>query len=216
MRIQALLSAILAATEVVLRDRRAYLEAMTALPVTPETTQHPAGLAWARDVAFPVAATAIIVLAADVRMPLGLPGHRGLVWLTMLVAVALTARRPQAVLAVGAASTAATLLLQSGPGPWAGARYLGAAALLCLLTSRVPVRRWLVALAAAPIHLVALIIPIATTLIGGHHLAVVGLGDKVVFHLGFGLIAGLLGWATAAVIDRAAPPDFRPISSQPS
>lgn len=174
----------------------------------------PTGLTGARDVVFPVAATVVIVLAADVRMPLGLPGHRGLVWLTMLVAVALTARRPQTVLAVGAASTAATLLLQSGPGPWASARYLGAAALLCLLTSRVHVRRWLVALAAAPIHLVALVIPIATTLIGGHQLAMVGLGDKVMFHLGFGLIAGLLGWASAAAICRAAPPDSRPISSQ--
>ncbi|MEB3050136.1 hypothetical protein KV112_10375 [Mycolicibacter sp. MYC123] len=189
---------------------------MTALPVTPvvpEATRSATALAWAREVAFPVAAVAVIVLAADVRMPLGLPGHRGLVWLTMLVAVALTARRPQTVLAVGAASTAATLLLQSGPGPWACVRYLGAAALLCLLTGRVHVRRWLVALAAAPIHLVALIIPIATTLIGGHHLAMVGLGDKVMFHLGFGLIAGLLGWATAAVIDRAAPPDSRQNSS---
>ncbi|MEB3070780.1 hypothetical protein [[Mycobacterium] vasticus] len=182
---------------------------MTALPVTARSAT---GLAWAREVVFPVAAAAVIVLAADVRMPLGLPGHRGLVWLTMLVAVALTARRPQTVLAVGAASTAATLLLQSGPGPWASTRYLGAAALLCLLTSRAWVRRWLVAVAAAPIHLVALVIPIATTLIGGHQLAMVGMSEKVVFHLGFGLIAGLLGWAMAAVIDRAGPEDSRPVS----
>lgn len=182
--------------------RRAYLEAMTVMPLP---ARNAAGLTLARDVLFPAAAAAVIALSADVRMPLGLPGHRGLVWLTLLVAVALTARRPQTVLAVGAASTVATVWLQSGPGLWAGLRYLGAAALLCLLTTSpaVRARRWLVAMAAAPIHLVALGVPLAMWLIGSHALA--GIGEKALFHLGFGLVAGVLGWAIAAVIDRAAP-----------
>jgi len=200
--IQAAAAPIPAAAEVVRRDRRAYLEAMTVMS-WPNTTGH----ALAREVLFPAAATAVIALSADVRMPLGLPGHRGLVWLTLLVAVALTARRPQTVLAVGAASTAATVLLQSGPGPGGSIRYLGAAALLCLLTANAAARarRWLIALAAAPIHLVALTVPVATWLVGGHHFAPAGIGEKALFHLGFGLVAGALGWAIAAMIDRAAP-----------
>lgn len=173
----------------------------------PWSARNATGAAVAREVLFPAAAAAVIALSADVRMPLGLPGHRGLVWLTLLVAVTLTARRPQTVLAVGAACTAATLLLQSGPGPWASLRYLGAAALLYLLAARPAVRsrRWLVALAAAPIHLVALAVPVATWLIGVQRFAPAGLGEKALFHLGFGLVAGMLGWAIAAVIDRTAP-----------
>lgn len=175
------------------------------------TVRRPGSTALAREVIFPAAATVAIVMAADVRMPLALPGHRGLVWLTLLVAVALTARRPLTVFAVGTASTAATVLLQSSPGPWASARYLGAAALLGLLTSSPAIRsrRWLIALAAAPIHLVALAVPIATGLMGSHHVALVAIGDKALFHLGFGLVAGMLGWAIAAVIDWAAPETSR-------
>lgn len=173
----------------------------------PLPTRNATSHALAREVIFPAAAAAVIALSADVRMPLGLPGHRGLVWLTLLVAVALIARRPQTVLAVGAVSTAATVMLQSGPGPWGSVRYLGAAALLCLLTAggAARARRWLVALAAAPIHLVALAVPVATWLIGGHQFAPAGIGEKALFHLGFGLVAGVLGWAIAAVVDRAAP-----------
>jgi len=175
------------------------------MTVMPWTMRTPTGLVLARDVVFPAAAVAVITLSSEMRMPLGLPGHRGLVWLTLLVVVALTARRPSTVLAVGAASTAATMLLQSGPGPWAGVRYLGAAAFLYLLTTNPAIRsrRWLVALAAAPIHLVALAVPIATGRIGGHHAAMAGIGDKALFHLGFGLVAGILGWAIAAAIDWA-------------
>jgi len=177
------------------------------MTVMPQAARNPTGLAVAREVVFPAAAAVLIAVSSEIRMPLGLPGHRGLIWLTLLVAVALTARRPQTVLLVGAASTAATALLQSGPGPWASARYVGAAALLCLLTTSPALRcrRWLIALAAAPIHLVALAVPIATGLIGGHHGTLAGIGDKALFHLGFGLVAGILGWAIAAVVDWAAP-----------
>lgn len=180
---------------------------LSHMTVMPWTARNATGTALAREVVFPAAAAAVIVISADVRMPLGLPGHRGLVWLTLLVTVALIARRPQTVLAVGAASTVATMLLQSGPSPWAGVRYLGAAGLLCLLTTSPAVRsrRWLVALAAAPIHLVALAVPITTWFVVGHRFALVSIGDKALFHLGFGLVAGALGWAIAAIVDRAAP-----------
>lgn len=173
----------------------------------PWAARNATSLALAREVVFPAAAAAVITISADVRMPLALPGHRGLVWLTLLVAVALTTRRPPTVLAVGAASTAATLLLQSGPGPWASIRYLGAAVLLYLLIASpaVRARRWLVALAAAPVHLVALVVPLTRWLIVGHSFGMVAIGEKALFHLGFGLAAGMLGCAIVAVIDRAAP-----------
>ncbi|MGV0904482.1 hypothetical protein [Mycobacterium novum] len=177
------------------------------MTVMPWAARNATSLALAREAVFPAAAAAVITISADVRMPLALPGHRGLVWLTLLVAVALTTRRPPTVLAVGAASTAATLLLQSGPGPWASIRYLGAAVLLYLLIASpaVRARRWLVALAAAPVHLVALVVPLTRWLIVGHSFGMVAIGEKALFHLGFGLAAGMLGWAIVAVIDRAAP-----------
>lgn len=142
----------------------------------------------AREIAFPVIAVVVIVGYADIRMPLALPGHRGLMWLTVLVAVALMTHRRETVIAVGAASTTATAMLHVVAGPWASARYLGAAALLYAVAA-LPVvrrRRWLLVLAAAPIHLVAL---------AGS--SSVGAGEKVLFHLVFGLAAGLLGGTIA-------------------
>ncbi|OHV06555.1 hypothetical protein [Mycobacterium talmoniae] len=167
---------------------------------------NPAVTRWAREVVFPVLAVAVIVAYADLRIPMGLPGHRGLIWLTLLVAVALTTRRRETVLAVGAAATAATLLLQLAPGPADSARYLGAALLLYAVAAAPVVRRrrWLLALAAAPIHLVALAGSVAALLGGGQLLALasVGMTDRVLFHLGFGLVAGLLGWAIALRLHR--------------
>lgn len=142
----------------------------------------------AREVAFPVVGFVAIVGCAEMRMPLGLPGHRGLIWLTVLVAVTLMTYRRETVIAVGAASTAATVMLQVSPGPWGGARYLEAAVLLYAVAA-VPVvrrRRWLLVLAAAPIHLVALAGSVP-----------VGMGEKALFHVAFGLGAGLLGGAIA-------------------
>nr|WP_232080162.1 hypothetical protein [Mycobacterium branderi] len=135
-----------------------------------------------REVALPVLAVAAIVAYADVRTPLGLPGHRGLVWLSMLVAVALATRRPETVIAVGAAATTATLALHVAAGPWGAARYLAAAVLLYAVAARR--RPCLVVLAAAPIHLVAL---------AGSVVSI----ERAAFHLVFGLTAGLLGWAIA-------------------
>ncbi|OBJ55085.1 hypothetical protein A9W95_15620 [Mycobacterium sp. 1423905.2] len=150
-----------------------------------------AGRLLAREAGFPGLAVVAIVASADVRMPMALPGHRALLWLTMLVATALVTRARCAVLAAGAGATVATAALQLAPGPWASARYLAAAVLLCGVSA--VGRRWLIAVAAAPIHLVAL----AGAAVDA---------DKVVFHLGFGFAAGVLGWAVAAAVDRAARP----------
>jgi hypothetical protein len=170
-------------------------------------TQQPAsGVLFTREVAFPVLAAVLIIGYSDIRIPLGLPGHRGLVWLTLLVAVSLVTRRRETVIVVGAVSTMATMALHLAAGPWGSARYLAAAAILYAVAA-LPVvarRRWLLAVAAAPIHLVALA-GSAAALLGGGYLftsASVGLAEKAVFHLGFGLAAGLLGWAVALGMDR--------------
>jgi hypothetical protein len=149
--------------------------------------------ALARESVFPAIAVAAIVCYSDIRIPIGLPGHRGLIWLTLLVAVALVTRRRETVIAVGAAATAATLLLHGEP--WASAGYLAAAMLLYAVTSvRVACRRpWVVAFAAAPIHLVALARPIDAL----PSVFSTGMGEKALWHLVFGLMAGLLGWGVA-------------------
>ncbi|WP_433290005.1 hypothetical protein ACQPZQ_41780 [Pseudonocardia sp. CA-142604] len=155
----------------------------------------------ARDLALPLVAVAGIVAVADLRIPVGLPGHRGLIWLTLLAAVALSVRRPGVVTAVGAASTVLTFALGSTVGD---PRYLAAAILLDATLAIPIVRRHpvLLALAASPIHLVALVAPLLGAVgVGG---ALVGFGSglatKVGFHLAFGLVAGLLGWTVAAAL----------------
>lgn len=154
----------------------------------------------ARQIAFAVVAVAVIVAYSDIRIPLRLPGHRGLVWLTLLVAVALVTRRRETVIAVGAASTLATLTLH-GAGLWGSARYVVAAVLLYGVTAApwVRRRRWSLALAAAPIHLVAQAGSVFT-LLGRQSvsaLASVGIAERMGLHLIFGLIAGLLALAIA-------------------
>lgn len=149
----------------------------------------------ARELAFPVLAVVGIVGYADVRLPMGLPGHRGLIWLTLLVAVCLTSRRRSAVLAVGATATIATMFAAGSAGA-GSVRYLAAAALLYAVCA-VPVarrHRWVVVLAAAPVHLVSLgtsMPPLIST---------ASWNEKVLFHLGFGLAAGVLAWVIAAVV----------------
>ena len=167
-----------------------------------------AGSAAVREVALSVVAIAVIIASTDIRIPVGLPGHRGLVWLTVLVAVALVTPRRGAVLAVGAASSIASLPMHGLGDPlWSG-RYVAAAALLYAAGS-LPVvwrRRWLLALAAAPIHLVAL----ASSLFSWHAgsgmsaWASNGMLERAGWHLVFGCVAGLLAWVVALGLDRAA------------
>jgi hypothetical protein len=156
--------------------------------------------AFARDVAFPALAVVVIVAYADIRIPMGLPGHRGLVWLSLLVAVVLATHRCSTVIAVGAASTFATWAVHLPGGVGGSVRYVAAAIVLYAVSSWVGARarRWVVVLAAAPIHLVAL----ADSFGRGYLSAVVapGMAEKALFHLVFGVVAGLLGWAMASAL----------------
>ncbi|OBB98625.1 hypothetical protein [Mycobacterium sp. 852002-40037_SCH5390672] len=174
--------------------------------------QRPAGGSVAvREMAFPLLAVAIIVTSTDIRLPLGLPGHRGLIWLTLLVAVALVTARRETVLAVGTASSIAALPIHGLSDPLWSSRYVAAAALLYAVGSLPVVRRhrWLLAVGAAPIHLVALACSVFSWRTGATMSAWAsnGMLDRVAGHLVFGLIAGLLAWVVALGLRR--PPSAR-------
>ncbi len=168
-----------------------------------------AGLVAAREAVFPLLAVATIVASTDIRIPLGLPGHRGLVWLTLLVAVALVTPRRETVLAVGAASSIAALPMHGWTDPLWSSRYVAAAALLYAAASLpvVRLRRWLLSVAAAPIHLVALATSVFGPHAGGHLSTWVssGLLEKAGWHLVFGFTAGLLAWLVALCVGYLPP-----------
>jgi hypothetical protein len=160
----------------------------------------------AHDVGLAVVAVTVTVASAEIRIPIGLPGHRGIIWLASLVATALVTRHRESVIAVGGASTLLAQVLHIAPGVGPSARYLAAAVLL-YAASFVPVigrRGWFIALAAAPIHLVALFTPTVAGLHRGHLVSPLtnGLSDKVLFHLAFGLVAGLIGWGVASTASK--------------
>lgn len=174
--------------------------------------QRPApGLSAVREAAFPLLAVAVIVAFTDVRIPLGLPGHRGLIWLTMLVAVALVTARRETVLAVGAASSIAALPMHGLSDPLWSSRYVAAAALLYAVAWHPLVRlcRWLLAVAAAPIHLVALASSVFSWHSGANLSAWAsnGMLERAGWHLVFGFVAGLLAWVVALCLGR--PPTVR-------
>lgn len=167
-----------------------------------------AGFTAVREAAFPLCAVAVIVASTDIRIPLGLPGHRGLIWLTLLVAVALVTARRETVLVVGAASSIGALPMHGLSDPLWSSRYVAAAGLLFAVAAVPVVRlhRWLLALAAAPIHLVAL----ASSVASGHTMSAWvsnGMLERAGWHAIFGFVAGLLallvalgvGWPPAAM-----------------
>lgn len=105
-----------------------------------------------------------------------------------LVAVALIARPRGTATAVGVASSLVAIGL--GTDPTMALRYAAAAVLLDAALAVPVVRRHplLLVVVAAPVHLVALATPVL------HGTGLATLGDKALFHLGFGLAAGLTGW----------------------
>jgi hypothetical protein len=161
-------------------------------------------------------ATAGVWLFAAWKVPLGLPGHRALGWLTMLIAVRLIAG-PGYAAAVGIFS--AGLVLVTGESPnavWGVAQYAIAGVLLDgMLLVRPAIARHAVTLSllgATVLLAVGWIAPLGRSLTGGIPLAELwpsvvsvmgaGLSRIVVLDLAFGAGAGLLAWALAAALAR--------------
>ncbi|MBW0102561.1 hypothetical protein [Pseudonocardia sp. KRD291] len=149
-----------------------------------------------------------IAVQAELRLPTGVPGHRGVLWLGLLVATALTARRAGVTTAVGLASAGVLLGTGIGPNGVLGvAPYVLAAAavdavLLAGVVRRHPV---LLAVLAAPIHLVALVVPLTRSLRVGVTLPAMlpGMTTVIALHVLFGLGAGLAGWGLSRAVTRA-------------
>jgi len=149
-------------------------------------------------------ATAGIVLQQNLRTPLHVPGHRGLLWLSLLVAVRLVAGRAGPTLATGVLSGGLVAGLGLAPdGPLGAVPYVAAAAALDA-TALLPwtrERSWPVVAAAAPIHLVALLVPVSRSLLVGVGPVALanGLAPVALLHLCFGAGAGLAGLGLAAL-----------------
>ena len=141
---------------------------------------------------------ALIVAAMAWRMPIGLPGHRGLIWMTALSAVALTAR-PGAAMLTGTAGAAIGLglgLLTNGPFGLVPYVLAGAALDVVAARGRLARRPWLIVPAAGLAHLVALVVPISKALAVGVAASALAHGMLTVAlaHLGFGLAAGAIAY----------------------
>ncbi len=162
-------------------------------------------------------ATGGVWLFAAWKVPLGLPGHRALGWLTMLIAARLIAG-PGWAAAVGIFS--ATLVLVTGESPnalWGVAQYAIAGVLVdSMLLLRPTIARHAVTLGllgSAVLLAVGWIAPLGRSLTGGIPLAELwpsvvsvagaGLSRIIVLDLAFGAVAGLLAWVLARAFARA-------------
>ncbi len=162
-----------------------------------------------RSLVIALGAVGVIVAQMVWRLPLGIPGHRGAIWLTALIVVAFLAPRgATAVTGITAAGVGGALGLIAS-GPLGFVPYLAAALLLEGALAWPPVKRhpWLLVPLAAPIHLVGVIVPITKGWAVGVTPAALahGLSGVAAFHLLFGLVAGILGW----LIARALHPESR-------
>lgn len=145
-------------------------------------------------------AVAAMVAAQAWSGPLHLPGHRGLIWLTALVAMALAGDGRG--WATGVALGSGALVLAGGlaSSPLIGVSYVLAGLALDGLVRAAPrVCDSLpaVAVAAALVHLVDLIGPVAA---GGRHAGAGPGGGPLALlagHVLFGLAAGALGFSLA-------------------
>jgi len=159
----------------------------------------------------PALAVAVIAVQAQVHLAIGVPGHRGLVWLGALALVAVRSGRGWT---IGTASAASAIALATGTGGSAGplnvVPYLAAAALLELVALAPALRRHPVLLvpAAAAVHLVGLIQPLAKSLAVGVQPGAFAAGmlAPIALHVAFGALAGAWAWLAgrALTADRQA------------
>src|SRR5580765_2440769 len=142
-------------------------------------------------------AVGLIVVQQLVRTPWGLPGHRGLFWLSTLIAVRLIVDRPGT--AVRVAATASCLILMSNPAMGVHViPYLLAALLVDRAMATRTVRRhpWVILVLAPLIHLVAVLDPLVHNLQLAPLVTVLpGMGFYIRGDLLWGAAAGVVGLA---------------------
>jgi hypothetical protein len=172
---------------------------------------------WQRYAAGGIAVGGVIGFAAW-KIPMGLPGHRALGWLTVLIAARLIAGPGWSSL-VGVLGAAAVLVLGISPdGIYGVADYAIAGVVIdATLAVRPKIARSAVKLAvlgAIVLLAVGWIAPLGHSLTGGVPLAYLwpsmvsafgaGLSRLVVLDLTFGAVAGVLAWTLAAALRRAS------------
>lgn len=147
-----------------------------------------------------VMATAIAAVAVQQlhRTPWGLPGHRGIFWLSVLIATRWCLDRPGTALRVAAGGSCVILFVDPTMGTHV-LPYLAAAMLIDRL-AEVPLVRehpWLMLPLAPVIHLVGVLSPFLHHLGGGSGLGTVlgGMWFYIRGHLLWGAGAGVVGMA---------------------
>jgi hypothetical protein len=172
---------------------------------------------WQRYVVGGIGIGGVIGFAAW-KIPMGLPGHRALGWLTVLIAVRLIAGPGWSAL-VGVLGAVAVLALGISPdGIYGVADYAIAGILIdATLAVRPKIARNAIKLAvlgAIVLLAVGWIAPLGQSLTGGVPLAYLwpsmvsafgaGLSRLVVLDLTFGAVAGVLAWALATALTHAS------------
>lgn len=169
-------------------------------------------LTWSTLVLCTLATTGIIV-QQELHLPLHIPGYRGLIWMTLLVAVRLVAGRAGPAVVAGVTGGAVSAFLGWSPHGILGALPYVIAAAALDATAFVPLvrtARWIVAALTAPIYLVAMI-PVSPLVSVGNP-AQQGFTSTVLAFLCLGAAAGLLGLVLSAAW-RLGPPPY--ISGDP-
>ena len=171
---------------------------------------------WQRCIAGGIGVAGVIGFAAW-KVPMGLPGHRALGWLTVLILARLIAGPGMAAI-VGLLGAAAVLALGISPdGVYGVADYAIAGILIDVtLAVRPGVARngvKLAMLGAIVLLAVGWIAPVGQSLAGGIPMADVwpslvsafgaGLSRLVVLDLAFGAAAGVIAWSLATAVSRA-------------
>jgi hypothetical protein len=132
-----------------------------------------------------------------VRMPLHLPGHRGLVGMAILVVARVLTRQPWAASATAATSAVIVAAPVISARPSAAMLYVVSALVLdaaCMLFAAWRERVWFLALAAGLANGAK---AVALWLLGDRIAA--GFGVQFASHIGFGLCGGLIAAQLSAV-----------------
>jgi hypothetical protein len=166
----------------------------TAVECRPTRTRHP--------ISGPAVIVVIVSLAVAgiiwqqlVHTPWGLPGHRGVFWLSTLIAVRWAIDRPRTALGIAAASSAGIILIDPTMGVHV-ATSLIAGFLVDLTAKATVVRRhpWTMIALAALILLVNLMNPFVHNLAQSSLPTVIsGMWFYVQGHLEWGIAAGIVG-----------------------